>query len=109
MPHYRSMYDNEHLGAWDLLGKDVTVTIAAVKPGQLVGEGGKKSRKPILSFDGKEKTMACNITNAKIIASMHGTDTTKWVGKKITLYPTTTSAFGQEGVDCIRVRPGVPQ
>lgn len=108
MPDYRTMFDKEHLGAWDLQGRDVTVIIESVKAGQLVGEGGKKAKKPILKFEGKEKTMACNVTNARAIAGMYGTDTTKWCGQKITIYPTVTQ-FGGKEVECIRVRPLKPE
>lgn len=107
MPDYRTMFDKEHLGAWDLQGRDVTVTIEDVKAGQLVGEGGKKAKKPILRFVGKEKTMACNVTNARTIAGMYGNDVNAWKGKKITIYPTMTQ-FGGKEMECIRVRPTVP-
>jgi hypothetical protein len=107
MTDFRTMFDKEHLGAWDLAGKDVVVTISAVKPGELVGEGGKKARKPILSFEGKKKTMACNITNGRTIAGMYGNDTRAWVGRKITIYPAMTQ-FGPKEVECIRVRPSIP-
>jgi hypothetical protein len=38
---------------------------------------------------------------------MYGKDTDNWAGKWITIFPTTTE-FGGETVDCIRVKPGVP-
>jgi hypothetical protein len=108
MPDYRTFYDQEHLGAWDLSG-NATVTISAVKAGEVGGhQGKKKDRKPILTFEGKSKTFVCNKTNAKTIAAMYGNDTSKWVGKRITLYPTTTP-FGGEMKDCIRVRPIIPK
>jgi hypothetical protein len=108
MTDYRTMYDKEHLGAWDLQGRDVTVTIEDVKAGQLVGEGGKKAKKPILRFVDKEKTMACNITNARTIAGMYGNDVRQWKGKRITIYPTMTQ-FGGKEMECIRVRPSIPE
>jgi hypothetical protein len=103
---YRTMFDSEYLGAWDL-PRDATVTIAGVKAGQLVGQQGRKAKKPILTFVGKVKGMAANKTNCRIIAAMYGTNTREWVGKRITLYATTTE-FGGETVECIRVRPQVP-
>lgn len=106
MSDYRSFFDKEFIGAWDLAGRDVVVEIAAVKAGK-VGHGNKASKKPILSFKGKSKTMTCNITNAGVIAQLYGNDTRKWVGKRITIYPTMTS-FGGKEVDCIRVRPQIP-
>lgn len=108
MADYRTMFDKEHLGAWDLQGRDVTVTIDDVKAGQLTGEGGKKAKKPIIRFRGKEKTFACNVTNAKTIASMYGNDTTKWIGRQITIYPAMTQ-FGGKEMECIRIRPQIPQ
>jgi hypothetical protein len=108
MADYRSMFDRDYIGAWDLGGKDVTVTIASVAAGELVGNGGKKAKKPIVKFEGKEKGFALNKTNGKIIAGMYGTDTTAWIGKRITIYPTETT-FGSEQMECIRVRPVVPQ
>ena len=108
MNDYRAMFDREYIGAWDLEGRDVTVTISRVTRGELTGEGGRKTKKPIVYFQGKEKGFAANKTNCKIIAAMYGTDTAKWVGRQITLYPTTTEMSGQTH-DCIRVRPRVPQ
>lgn len=107
MTHYRSLFDNEHIGAWDLEGRDVVVTISAVRGATITGDGGRTSKKPILAFDGKQKTMVCNKTNAKIIAGLYGNDTTAWVGKSVTLYPTTTQ-MGGEVKECIRVRPTAP-
>ena len=105
---YRSMFDSEYIGAWDLLGRDVTVEIDHVIAGTLTGQGGRKSRKPLVYFVGKEKAFALNKTNAKAIAAMYGADTLVWTGKRIALYPTKTEMAG-ETVDCIRVRPGVPK
>ena len=111
MTDYRGMFDREYLGAWDLQGRDVTLTITRCVAGELTGSGGKKAKKPLVYFKGKggteTKPLALNKTNGKLIAGMYGPDTTAWVGKKITIYATTTS-FGGDTVECIRVRPGIP-
>lgn len=105
----RSMFDKEFLYSFDLQGKDVTVIIDKVKAGTLTGVGGKKNKKPIVYFRGKEKGLGLNITNARIIAAMYGGfEVEKWIGKAITLFPTTTT-FGDKTVDCIRVRPQIPR
>lgn len=104
---YRAMFDRDYIGAWDLEGKDVTVTIVKVEPRVLTSQGNKKDKRPILWFDGKEKGMVMNKTNSKTVAGLYGTDTTQWIGKRVTIYPTTTSAGG-ETVDCIRIRNTVP-
>ena len=109
MPDVRTMFDKAYLYAYDLQGRDVTVTIAKVVGGTLTGQGGKSSKKPIVFFNGTKKGLALNITNAKTIASMYGGfESEKWIGKKVTLYPTTTQ-FGSQTMECIRVRPSIPK
>lgn len=109
MPDVRMLFDKEFLYSFDLQGRDVTVVIDRVKAGVLTGVGGKKNKKPILYFRGKEKGLGLNITNARTIAGMYGGfESEKWIGKSITLYPSTTT-FGDKTVDCIRIRPEVPR
>lgn len=105
---YRSMFDRDYLGVWDLQGRDVTVRIARVVAGTLTAPGGRKSKKPVVYFEKTEKGLALNKTNAKTIAGMYGNDTSAWIGKRITLYPTMTD-FGGQPVEAVRVRPTVPQ
>lgn len=109
MPHWKSMMDRDLLFAFDLGGKDVTLTIEKVTGGELTGSGGKKSKKPLCYFVESKtgKPLALNSTNCKTIAGMYGHDTDEWIGKRVTLFPTTTQ-FGSEQMDCIRVRPTVP-
>jgi hypothetical protein len=105
---YRAMYDGKYVGSWDIAGKDTTVTIAKVEAVEVIGAGDKHNKRPVLSFTGAQKGLVLNKTNGKIVANMYGNNVEKWVGKKITLYATTCSAFGQT-VDCIRVRPQPPR
>jgi hypothetical protein len=105
----RTLYDKEFLYAYDLQGHDATVTITKVVGGTLIGTGGKKNKKPVIYFQGKEKGLALNITNARTIAQLYGSfDSTAWIGKRITLYPTTTTFGSQSNVECIRIRPVKP-
>lgn len=109
MPDVRKLFDKAYIYAYDLEGRDVTVTIERVIGGTLVGTGGKSNKKPIVFFKGTEKGLALNITNARTIAGLYGGfDSETWIGKKITLYATTTS-FGSQTVDCIRIRNVVPK
>jgi hypothetical protein len=104
---YRAMYGREWLGHWDLQDKDVVVTITAVTQGELTAQGNRKSKKPALSLKGTDKKIAVNATNGKALKSMYGPYVEDWIGKRITLYKTTTEMAG-ETVECIRVRPVVP-
>ena len=108
MPHWKSMMDRDFIFAFDLNGRDVTVEISRVEAGSLTGQGGRKAKKPVVYFAGKEKGLALNATNCKTIASLYGNYTEKWIGKSITLYPTTTQ-MGGETMECIRIRPAVPK
>lgn len=105
--HWKSLTDREFIFAFDLDGRDVTVTIAKVVAGELTSAGGKKTKKPVVFFEGKAKGLALNASNAKTIATLYGNYVEAWVGKQITMYPTTTQMNG-ETVECIRLRPKVP-
>jgi hypothetical protein len=74
---------------------------------QLVRQGGEKSKKPVLFFEGKDKGLIVNATNAKVIERLYGAHVEQWVGKRIALYVTQTSVGGEQ-MDCIRVRPVAP-
>ena len=108
MPHIMKFFEKEALAAYDLDGRDVTVTIESVGRVELPAQQGKKAaKKPMLKFVGEKKTLVCNITNARAIMAMYGPDPKDWKGKRITLYGTTTQ-FGRDTVECIRVRPRIP-
>src|SRR6185295_5431479 len=98
MPDVRTMFDKQYLYAYDLQGRDVTVTISKVVGGTLVGTGGKSNRKPIIFFQGHQKGPALNITNARTIAAMYGASfkSEDWIGKRVTLYPSPTTIAKDE-------------
>jgi hypothetical protein len=106
--HWKSMTERDFIFAFDLNGKDVTVTIKNVVAGELTSAGGRKTKKPVVYFEGKEKGLALNSTNAKTISSLYSNYVEEWVGQKVTLYPTTTT-MGGETVECIRIRPAIPK
>lgn len=108
MADYRSYFDADFLYAFHLQGRDVTVEIEKVTGGKLKDKEGKESRKPFVYFKGKQKPLALNKTNGAAIAAMYGKETNGWVGKLVTLYPTTTNAFGAVH-DCVRIRPAKPK
>lgn len=61
-----------------------------------------------LFFVGKEKGLVLNKTNAQLIAEQYGQDSAQWNGKSISIYATTTD-FGGERVECIRVEQHIPE
>ncbi len=110
MTHYLSMFDKSFIGAWSLDGEDVVVTIESVKAGNAPKKPGEKkaARKAIVKLREFEELWLLNVTNGATIAAMYGAHVEKWVGKRVTLFPTTTSSFG-DTVECIRVKPTVPR
>jgi len=108
MPHYKLLFPNDYVGAWDLERGEKTVEIERITKEKLTMIGGKSEDKPLIYFKGAKKKMVLNKTNAKTIAGLYGTNTEEWVGKKVTLFATTCSGKGGEEVECIRVRPKVP-
>ena len=89
-----------HIEASELAGKDVEVTIKEVGFG-LVGV--EQVEKGIVYFDEFDRGFVVNRTNLKRLIRLHGNDTSKWVGQKVTLYPSETD-FNGSTVPCIRVR-----
>lgn len=92
----------KNLKAEDLKGRAVKVKISEVETAQF-SEGNKL----VLRFQGKEKGLVLNKTNAKVIAKYYGKDTDGWNGKEIEIFPTETE-FNGSLVDCIRVRVEAP-
>src|ERR1700680_3879319 len=101
--------NSPYITADDLLDQDAPVTIVSVKGGTVFDpKSQKKARKPMVVLKGWDKPFACNITNARTIANVvGGFRASQWVGKRVTLYPTTCMNKG-ETVACIRVRPKAP-
>jgi hypothetical protein len=95
---FDKLFPGRFLKAADLNGKDVTLTISAVVVDELVGDKGTEM-KGLLSFAGKKKQLVLNKTNGLCLKQMFGRETDAWVGKRVTIFPTT---FNDE--PCIRVK-----
>lgn len=107
--HWRALSNPDYIGAYSLDGKDLTVKILSVNKREVVGDKGKKDMCTVAELEG-QKPMVVNATNSKMIQKILGTAyIDEWVGKSITLYPTTTKDKNGEMVECIRVRPVAPK
>lgn len=106
--HWRLMFPTEFLAAPEFKGRDVTLTIASVNMDELPIAGRSDTeRRAVVRFKETKKKLVLNKTNAKTIAKLLGPLTVEWMGQRVTLYPTTTK-FGRETVECIRVRDKAP-
>ncbi len=78
-------YPSKYLKAADLDGQDRTVSIRACVQEEL-GQGSEMEVKPVLYFDGGQKGLVLNKTNAQAIAEDYGDDTEAWAGREIVLF-----------------------
>lgn len=102
MPNIRDAFPSRFLRPEDLKGAEPVVTIDRVAF-EVVGR--KRERKAILHFVGKEKGLVLNRTNADALTKILGSALTEeWQARRIRLYATTTK-FGNDTVDCIRIKP----
>lgn len=101
------VFPSKYLTAADLNGKPYTLTIKTVTLEEMQTHDSKKVNKPVAWFVGAQKGFVMNSTNAHIIAGLYGDDTDKWIGQRITIYPTKVKAFGSMQ-DAIRVKEEIP-
>ena len=92
------VFPSKYLKAADLQGRQVTVKIRSAEQ-ELMGN----DRKLVVYFDGKEKGLVCNKTNANNIAHLYGQDTNDWTGNEITLFEAMVDFQGKT-VPSIRVK-----
>ena len=112
LTHWKQLINLDYIGAYSLeKGKDLTVTIKMVVREIVTGAGGKKEQCTVAHLEG-QKPLILNRTNQKMITRIYGTPyIEEWVGKKITLYASTTKLAG-DMVECLRIReikPALPE
>lgn len=98
--HINEAFPSKYVRAADLKNSEVTVVIATVD----VENISPTERKLVMTFQGKQKGMVLNKTNANRIAYVYGNDTDDWIGKEIVLYPEMVEFQGRM-VEAIRVKP----
>lgn len=101
--HIDELFPSRFLKWTDLKGKNVRLTIKGVSIEEF-----DDGRKPALAFEGTDKLMTLNKTNALVIADMYGPETTKWPGNQIVVAHEKV-LFAGKMTDTIRVhRPRPP-
>ena len=91
------MYGSKYLGVTDLKGQRPRRTIGKIEVAELKEKDGSTKRKRILYFEGEDKALVLNKTNAIKLAMAFGKESTDWVGARVELYAEMTS-LGKEGV-----------
>ena len=101
---FNDLYGSKYLTAADLNGETWLRRIGKVAPVELKEKDGSTKRKYVVYFDGVEKALVLNKTNAQKLAAAFGKDHAKWIGMDVELYAEMTG-LGKEGV---RLRPLKP-
>jgi len=92
-------FPSKYLKAADLQGNRVKAVIDSVE----ITSIGDDDDKLVIYFRGKKKALVCNVTNARMIEEIVGSDETdEWAGREVLLYPTKVDYAGRR-VDAIRV------
>ena len=98
-----SAFPSNYLKAADLNGGNVRVTMNHVAMEDIGGD-----HKPVLYFQGKERGLVLNKTNANNISIAYGDETDQWSGRELILYPTWVDFQGRS-TEAIRVRAPQPK
>ena len=98
---FDDIYGSKYFSAADLHGEQIRRRIGKVDVTELKETDGSTKRKFIVYFEGVEKPLVLNKTNAQKLAASLGKDRSKWIGTTVELYAEMTS-LGKEGV---RLRP----
>ena len=108
LTHWKKLENPNYLGAYSIdPNKDLTVTIEKVVREQVIGLNNKKEECSVAYLKG-QKPMVLNATNQKMITKVIGTPyIEQWAGKQITLYVAHIKAFGEDNVECLRIRQTV--
>ncbi len=96
-------FQSKYVASHDLRGREITVTISHVTTEELQ-DGQRTEYKPVVFFQGAQKGMVLNKTNAMTIASAFGDETDHWSGKQIVLFTVKTQNPQGQLVDGLRCR-----
>jgi hypothetical protein len=98
------LFPSKYLRASDLQGHTVRVKITSVEKVSMRDPRTRQENfKAVVHFEGKQKGLVLNKTNASTLADSLGDETDEWIGREITLYPAQVSVGGTPK-DCIKVR-----
>jgi hypothetical protein len=97
---FDSLYGSKYLSVTDLKDGEPRLKIGKIEVAELREKNGTTKRKYVMLFEGVEKGLVINKTNARKLAEAYGKQTQKWIGQAVQLY-TEDTTFGKG----VRVRP----
>lgn len=112
--HWKNLTNVNYLGAYSFDNADeVTVTITSVGKEKVTNPTGASEDCIVVHFEETEvngvtiKPMIFNKTNCERLEKLYSKYIEDWVGKRITIFKTTTT-FGRDIVECLRIKDEVP-
>lgn len=87
-----AMFPSKYLKSAEVEGRTYVLTIANIAF-ENVGED--QDDKPVLHFQGAQKGMVLNRTNAAVLEWLYGDETNNWIGKQIELFTEMTTYMGK--------------
>lgn len=102
----RELFPSKYMAAEDLQGKPWSFKISRIRLEEMHNkETNAKTKKGVVYFAGPKKGLILSSTIFDQIVEATGQDDTdNWPGHLVTIYPTTTYAFGNN-YHVVRVRP----
>lgn len=102
--------NSNFLKAEDLRGKNPVLTIASADVVEKdYGDGNGPKKQVVLAFNGTDKVLGLNRTNANRLAELIGSDDSDdWVGATIRLFVEQV-AFQNKTVPAVRIFPELPE
>jgi hypothetical protein len=97
---FDDIYGSKYFSVSDLKDGEPRFKVGKVEVAELREKNGATKRKFVLLFEGVDKGLVVNKTNAKKLAEAYGKQSSKWVGQTVQLYSEDTT-FGKG----VRVRP----
>ena len=94
-------FPSKYLKASDIPEEGQTVVIVRINQEEI---GKDKEIRPVLYFEGEDKGIILNKTNATNISKLYGYETDDWSGKKVVLGVAWVDFQGQS-VEAIRIYP----
>ena len=92
------LFRPKYLGGQDVVDEFMNMTIRGLEIKEFdTGE------KPVLYFEGEERGLVLNRTNANAIMKEYGPDSDKWIGKRLVLF-TMPVEFNGTTTNAIRVK-----
>jgi hypothetical protein len=97
---FDDLYGSKYLSVADLKDDEPRLKIGKVEVAELREKNGTTKRKYVVWFDGVEKGLVINNTNARKLADAYGKQPSRWISQIVQLYSEET-AYGKG----VRVRP----